>query len=245
LIRELARTAWVGSVVTGLTSTLCPLIVALAGKDEYAPDPVIRAWANGILLAAGVRDHLEGLEHMPQRTSVYVCNHQSHFDALLILGRLPRHIRFVAKAELFKVPVFGAAMAAAGNVKVDRAGGSHDRHAMAEAIEAVRERTNILFFAEGTRSEDGLMKAFKRGAATLALQAGVPLVPMAVAGTKDILTKGTLRVRGGQKAALCVGEAIQTEGLAIDHRDELTERVREAVVALYARAQGVVDASAR
>jgi 1-acyl-sn-glycerol-3-phosphate acyltransferase len=107
---------------------------------------------------------------------------------------------------------------------------------MTDAVQAVRERTNILFFAEGTRSPDGTLAPFKKGAAILALQAGVPIVPMAVAGTKDIMRKGAALIRGGCSTALCIGEPISVEGLAIDDREALTAKARAAVEQLYGRA---------
>jgi 1-acyl-sn-glycerol-3-phosphate acyltransferase len=237
VIRDLVRTALTGGAVTGLTTALGPVVIGLSLKDEALPDPVLRFWARGILAAASVRDEVHGLENLPGLSCVLACNHQSHFDSLVILANVPKHIRFVAKAELFKIPVFGQAMTAVGNVKVDRTGGENDRRAMSGAIEAVQGRTSILFFAEGTRSEDGVLGRFKKGAAMLALQAGVPLVPMAVAGTKDILTKGSRFVHAGKRAALCIGEAIDTGGMTPDDRDALTARARQAVELLYAEAQ--------
>jgi 1-acyl-sn-glycerol-3-phosphate acyltransferase len=237
VIRDIVRTALTGGTVTGLTTTLGPVVIGLSFKDEALPDPIIRFWARSILTAASVTDEVHGLENLPGTSCVLVCNHQSHFDSLVILANLPKHVRFVAKAELFKIPVFGQVMTAVGNVKVDRTGGEHDRRAMTDAIDAVRGRTSILFFAEGTRSEDGVLGRFKKGAAMLALQAGVPLVPMAVAGTKDILTKGSRFVHAGKRAALCIGEAIDTQGMTADDRDALTARAREAVEGLYGEAQ--------
>jgi 1-acyl-sn-glycerol-3-phosphate acyltransferase len=169
VIRDIFRTALTGGAVTGLTGALVPAVIGLSLKDEALPDPLIRFWARGILAAASVQDEVHGLENLPGQTCVLVCNHQSHFDSLVILVNLPKHVRFVAKAELFKIPVFGQAMTAVGNVKVDRTGGEHDRRAMAGAIEAVQSRTSVLFFAEGTRSEDGVLGPFKKGAAMLAL----------------------------------------------------------------------------
>jgi 1-acyl-sn-glycerol-3-phosphate acyltransferase len=245
MIRELARTLFTTGTVGGLTATIGPVVIGLSVKDEALPDPIIRLWARGILKSADVRVRVRGASNLPERAAILVCNHQSHFDALLILANVPRHVRFVAKAELFKIPLFGAALAAAGNVKVDRSGGEHDRRAMSGAVRALRNGTNILFFAEGTRSSDGVLRPFKKGAAVLALQAGVPLVPMAVAGTKDILTKGSSFVRGGRPAALCIGEPLSTGGLSVDDRDALTDSARQAVEALYSDARALVAAPYR
>ena len=171
---------------------------------------------------------------------MFVCNHQSHFDVLVLVSELKRHFRFVAKAELFKIPVFAQAMRAVDTIKVDRSGGDNDRQALAEAIPAVRERMDICFFPEGTRSEDGVLRPFKKGATVLALNAGVPIVPLALAGTRHILPKKSLRVHAGRRAALVVGEPIRVEGRSLADRDELTEVSRRAVAALLERANAII-----
>ena len=155
---------------------------------------------------------------------------------------LPGTVRFVAKAELFRIPLFGHALKALGMVKVDRSGSESDRRAIESAVDAVRERVSLLFFAEGTRSEDGVLRSFKKGAAVLALGAQVPLVPLAVAGTRHILPKGSTWIHGGRKAVLQVGEAISTRGMTLDDRDALTEKARAAVVELLAQAEAAVAA---
>lgn len=243
MIRDLFTTILTGGTVLGLTTTVVPAVTvgSLLGDTERM-DPLIRVYTRSILASAGVRHEAHGLENLPAGRCVLVCNHQSHFDPLVIFNHLPKHIRFVAKAELFKIPIFGQAMKAAGNIKVDRSGSEADRRVMEAAIRTVREKVSVLFFAEGTRSEDGVLRPFKRGAATLAIQAQVPIVPLAVAGTKDILPKGSAFVRGGRKAVLEVGEPILTAGKTLEDRDALTAEVRDAVARLLAAAEAQIVA---
>lgn len=229
MIRDLIHTAATAGTALGLTATMGPLASVVAIPDAKNADPLIRFYVRSILTAAGVRHHAKGLENLPGENCVFVCNHQSHFDALLLFHYLPRHFRFVAKAELFKIPIFGQALKATGMIRVDRSGGENDRKTLAEAVSAVRERVSVMFFPEGTRSETGTLKPFKKGAAMLAINAQVPVVPIAVAGTSEILPKGSKWIHGGQRAVLIVGEKIPTQGLTIDDRDALTERVRVAV----------------
>jgi 1-acyl-sn-glycerol-3-phosphate acyltransferase len=99
---------------------------------------------------------------------------------------------------------------------------------------------DIAFFPEGTRSPDGVLKSFKKGAAVLALNAGVPIVPLAVAGTRHILPKGSLRIHSGRKAALLVGQPISVEGRSLADRDALTEASRRAVASLLQEANAIV-----
>ena len=169
----------------------------------------------------------------------FVSNHQSHFDAPLLFANLPGHVRFVGKAELFKIPVFGFGLERAASSRWTAPAAPGDRQVLAESVSAVRERTSILFFAEGTRSDDGVLLPFKKGAAVLALDAQVPIVPVGVAGTRHILPKGSVWIRGGKPVVLRVGKPIPTEGLSMNYRAGLTERAREAVCELVE--QGEAD----
>jgi 1-acyl-sn-glycerol-3-phosphate acyltransferase len=238
---SLLRTLVAGGTAIGLTGSLAPVVSVLSFRDQRLPDPLIHFWARTVLRAAGVRSVARGVENVPHdRTFVMALNHQSHFDVLVLFSHVEAHMRFVAKADLFKIPVFGAAVKAAGNIKVDRDGGQGDRSRMREAVAAVREKVSIVFFAEGTRSDDGVLGPFKKGAATLAISAQVPIIPAAIAGTRNILPKGSKRIRGGQATALVIGEAIDTHGLKLEDRDDLTERTRNAVAALLEEANGLV-----
>jgi 1-acyl-sn-glycerol-3-phosphate acyltransferase len=208
-------------------------VIALSPWKPERADPVIRIWCNAVLGAAAVREEVLGLENLPPGTCVFACNHQSNFDAPFVFARLPRHIRFVAKKELYRIPIFGAAVKAMGNIRVERTGGSEaDHQAIEAAVRRVRTRTSILFFAEGTRSTDGKLRPFKKGAAIMAIDAQVPLVPLAVAGAYQITPKGGLWVHSGRPLVLCVGKPIPTAGLTRADRDSLTRQAHDAVAAL-------------
>jgi 1-acyl-sn-glycerol-3-phosphate acyltransferase len=238
---SLLRSIYAGGAVLGLTGMVIPAVSLLSYPNEELPDPFVRAWARGILRSSDVRVTVQGLENIPATGNfVLVCNHQSHFDSLVIFSHIKRHMRFVAKAELFKIPLFGFALKAAGNIRVLRDGSEKDRQAITHAIEAVRERTCIIFFPEGTRSEDGILRSFKKGASILAIQAQVPLIPIAVAGTVNILPKGSLRIQGGKHVALCIGTPIPTKDLIIEDRDALTQQSHQAVAALLATGEAII-----
>jgi len=215
----------------GSSAVVGPVVIALSANPERA-DTVIRGWCKAVVGATGAREDVGGLENLPAGTCVLVCNHQSNIDAPFIFLRLPKHIRFVAKQELYRIPIFGAAVKAMGNIRVERTGSEGDRKRIADAIEQVRSRTSILFFAEGTRSIDGKLRPFKKGAAILAIDAQVPLVPVAVAGAHEITPKGGLWVRSRRPLVLRVGKPIPTTGLGRDDRDTLTEQAHDAVAVL-------------
>jgi 1-acyl-sn-glycerol-3-phosphate acyltransferase len=230
MIRDLFRTVVTYSAV-GSSAVVAPVVVALSGNPERA-DRLIRLWCEAVVHAAGIRGEVLGLENLPDRTCVFVCNHQSNFDAPFAFARIPRHIRFVAKKELFRIPIFGTALKAMGNIRVERSGVESDRKAIESAVEGVRTRSSILFFAEGTRSSDGRLRAFKKGAAILALDAQVPIVPIAVAGAHEVTPKGGLWVHSGRPVVLSIGRPIPTQGLTRADRDMLTEKAHEAVAGL-------------
>ncbi|RKH35486.1 1-acyl-sn-glycerol-3-phosphate acyltransferase [Corallococcus sicarius] len=238
MMRKVLQTVFAGTAAVGLTGLTSATVSVLSGFDPLAADKVLRLWGRSSLAAAGVQHEAFGLENVPEDGNVvFVCNHQSHFDAMVNFAHLRKHTRYVAKAELFKIPVFGRAMRRAGNIPVQRTGGADDKARLSEAVTAVRERVSVLFFAEGTRSPDGELKPFKKGAATLAIQAQVPVVPMALSGTRLILPKGGRAVRWGQRVALVVGRPVPTQGLTLADRDTLTRRLEEAVAGLYAEAR--------
>jgi 1-acyl-sn-glycerol-3-phosphate acyltransferase len=136
-----------------------------------------------------------------------------------------------------RIPLFGWALKQAGNVIVDRSGGRSDKARLGSAVEHLKGvDKSIVFFAEGTRSEDGVLQPFKKGAAIFAIDAQLPLVPAAIAGTHEILPKGTLQVRP-RPAALVVGEPIDTRGCTHDDRDALTQRAHASVQTLLAEAK--------
>ena len=223
------------------TAVIGPVVIALALADERAPDPLLRLWCNNLLRAAGVRDEVHGLERLPAGNAVYICNHQSNFDPVFIYAPLGKHLRFIAKRELFKIPIFGGALRATGMIPVDRSGSDRDKEAIVRAVEAVRTRVSILSFAEGTRDPNGTLRPFKKGAAVLALQAQVPLVPLAVAGTKDVMQKKSLLIHGGRPVVLMVGAPLSTQGMRLEDRDALTEQAHAAVQTLLASANTRVE----
>jgi 1-acyl-sn-glycerol-3-phosphate acyltransferase len=239
-MKDLLHTAAVMAAAAS-TALIAPLVVAVAFHDECAPDPLLRLWCNNLLRGAGVRSEVQGLERLPAGNAVYVCNHQSNFDPVLIFASLGKHLRFVAKRELFEIPFFGAALRATGMIPVDRGGSERDKEALGHAVEAVRSRVSILFFAEGTRDPEGLLRPFKKGAAVLAIQAQVPLVPLAVAGTKDVMHKKSLLIHGSRPTVLVVGEPIATTGMTLERRDALNDQAHAAVAGMLVSANARVE----
>jgi 1-acyl-sn-glycerol-3-phosphate acyltransferase len=214
------------------TVVLTPLIVGASYVSEDLTESLSRAWARTLLAGMGVERSVEGLEQLDVRQPyVYVCNHQSHVDPPTCFVSLPGHLRFVAKESLFKVPLFGAALKRAGHIPIDRSDHQSSTARLNENLEALKTRVSIVLFPEGTRSEDGVLGPFKKGAAVLAIQAQVPVVPMAIAGTRYVLPKGVNAIHGG-RVRLRVGAPIPTAGMTLDDREALTSRLHDEVARL-------------
>jgi 1-acyl-sn-glycerol-3-phosphate acyltransferase len=188
-----------------------------------------RVWGRSILAMSGVRVAVTGIGRItPGKPYIFMANHQSNLDIPVLLGHLPVQFRWLAKAELFRIPVFGQAMRGAGYISINRS----DRKAALESLqlasEKVRGGLSILIFPEGTRSLNGSLKPFKKGGFVMAIGTGVPIVPVAVRGTYDIMPKGSvlIRPRGVQVA---IGEPIATAGFSLDSKDALMEAVHNAI----------------
>ncbi len=234
------RTLFAGSAAVGITGVASPVVSALSLIGEETMDPVLNVWARTILAASGVRHQARGLQNLPAGHFVLAVNHQSHFDALVLFAHIRRHMRFIAKRQLRKIPLFGYALERAGNVFIDRTGSDADKSKLKDSVRAVQERVSIVFFAEGTRSKDGKLSPFKKGAAVLAIEAGVPLVPAAIAGTHDILPSGRVAIQA-RPAALVIGEPFLTQSLTLADRDLLTEKCHARVAQCLAESEALVE----
>lgn len=222
----LLSTAWHGAWILGCA--------AIGGRCRArACHAAPRSWSRTMLRAAGVRVELEGLENLdPPRPAVLVSNHQSWYDVFALAGHLPVDYRFVGKAELARIPVFGPAWLACGNIAIDRSNRAGAIRSLSVAGQRlVEDRAVVVMFPEGTRSTDGCLLPFKKGAFMLALQLGVPIIPVAVAGTRAIMPKGAWSVRPGT-VRVRFGEPIEVDGFDQSQRDLLIELVRRRIFEL-------------
>jgi 1-acyl-sn-glycerol-3-phosphate acyltransferase len=175
---------------------------------------------------------VEGTENLaPDRPYIFAANHQSQFDILALQGFLGIDFRWLAKKELFTVPIWGTAMRRAGYIPIDRSHGRQAIKSLDRAAKKIAKGTSVIIFPEGTRSKDGKLQKFKSGAMRLAIKSGVPLVPVAITGTYKILPKGRLLVRSGQ-VTIQAGQPIDTQGYKSKDKSELAALLQEAVAGL-------------
>jgi 1-acyl-sn-glycerol-3-phosphate acyltransferase len=193
------------------------------------------------LRVAGTKLEVHGTENIEEgQAYVVVPNHESTWDPPSLVAGLPQLIlRFVIKKELMQIPIFGNALRRSGNVRVVRSETEGDAQRIRQGMDARDPAVSILFFAEGTRARDGALQPFKKGAFITAIAHGLPILPVATAGTYGIWPKGTLQLRRGA-VVIEVGEPIPTEGFGLDHRAALRDQTHEAVARLRSLArQGV------
>ncbi len=197
-----------------------------------------RRWGQKVLKAAGCEVRTKGMEHIPEgQPVVYVANHQSFFDLLALLAALPGKMRFVAKKELRKVPIFGAALKASGQIYIDRFNRAKAFEAYQETAVVVRQGMSAVIFVEGTRSRTGELLPFKKGAFVFAIAAQVPMIPIYCGGTFGILPKGSVYVRPSP-ITLYIGEPIFTEGMVYNDREKLLVQARRVIEAFEAEEKG-------
>lgn len=199
------------------------------GRKQVA---IARFWSKVLIKIAGVKLEIEGLEKIdPQGSYVFVSNHVSYMDTPIVLGHIPVQFRFLAKKSLFSVPFLGYHLKRAGHLSVPRENPREALKTMAEAARVIRERgISVLIFPEGGRSLEGL-KPFKEGAAYIAINAGVPVVPVGLEGTLQVLPMHSLNVRPGH-VIMRIGDPIPTANLTLKDRAKLTQEMHTRVADL-------------
>jgi 1-acyl-sn-glycerol-3-phosphate acyltransferase len=160
---------------------------------------IARTWARTVLTICSVKVTVRGLEKVDlSQNYVYVSNHASMFDIPVILAGIPDQIRIIYKKELDIIPFFGWGLRYGSYIGIDRGRGSKAVRSLEEAVEKIRHGASVLMYAEGTRTIDGKLQPFKRGAFNLALKAGIPVVPLTINGSFSILPKHSVSVRPGK-----------------------------------------------
>ena len=188
-----------------------------------------QGWGASLIKMNRIPIVASGLDRFDHRKPyVFASNHTSMVDIWALLAIIPNSLRFVAKEELFKVPVFGPAMTSAGHIPIHRARLKSAFGSFDEAATKIRSGISAAVFPEGTRSPDGKLLPFKRGPFVMAIQAGVPVVPVYVVDAWRILKPGVMRIKPAP-LEIRFGEPIPTDGLSPDDRDALAQRTHDAV----------------
>jgi 1-acyl-sn-glycerol-3-phosphate acyltransferase len=235
-IVTIIKTFWLFSWAAIMTLLLfIPMsTAALLSRTGNLPFTISKQWAKVILLVTGTRVRIIGREKIaPGSRYVIISNHQSQFDILALVTSIRMQFRWVIKKELLRIPLFGWALYAARNVFIDR--GDHEKAlaSIHRGVDRLPEGVSVLVFAEGTRSPDGLLGKFKKGGFMISVEKGLPILPVAVKGSRDVLPKGSTVFTPG-KIEVVVCDPVDPAGFTHD-----------TISALIDKTHGIIDQELR
>jgi 1-acyl-sn-glycerol-3-phosphate acyltransferase len=220
--------------VVAIPLSIIALISTPVDRSGWTFHAMSRLWSGFILWIFGISVTVKGEENLEPGTHyIYISNHASAFDIPAVVKGIPDDIRFVLKKELTRIPIWGWALKYGHYITIDRSNAREAVKSLDEAAVRIRNGASVILFAEGTRTRDGRMQPFKRGAFTLAVKAGVPIVPVTINNTFRILPKGKKVVRPSD-IGLVIGKPFRTDTVTGREEEErLMENVREAVARHY------------
>ena len=206
-------------------------VTLVTGSADFSIWLARRMWAPSALWLCGVDVEVRAPHGFPDGPAIYASNHESALDIWLLFRTVPRNgLRFIAKEELFQIPIFGWYLRMARFVAVDRRQHARAVAALQQAGRIVRGGTSLIVFPEGTRSRDGRVQPFKKGPFVVAMEAGVPVVPVAIAGAAALNPKGLLSVRPGP-VRVAVGAPLTPADFP--DKSALLGEVRHRIIALH------------
>lgn len=222
------------AICTSITFAIVVILTLPVNRRGVVFHALARAWARVTLFICGVRVHVWGLEKLDRSQKyVYVSNHASMFDIPAIVASIPDQIRIVYKRELEKIPFFGWGLKWGSYIGIDRTRRADAAKSLKEAAEKIVSGASVLLFAEGTRTLDGKLQPFKRGAFNLAVKAGVPVVPLTVNGSFHILPKHSLSIHPGTIDIVLEAPIILEGESGKDMELKLMQQVHSAIAQHY------------
>jgi len=224
MIRTVVVLIWI-FLITVVCACMA-ITLSLFGKGGDLAHLAGRFWGKSVLLVSRVKVRVQGLHHIaPHAPYIFMANHQSMFDILALLGYLPVQFRWLAKKELFQIPVFGLSMARVGYISIDRSNRKAARNSLLEAAGKIAQGVSVIIFPEGSRSTDGRIKPFKAGGFHLAVRSARPIVPVVIYGTHHVLPKGSLRIRPGL-VVMSIHAPVETASYNNKTKKALMETIR-------------------
>ncbi len=220
----------VGVFVTAFIAGFIVIMSPFFSKGENTIFKLANFWARILLFISNIKVEVIGRENvLVDRPQIFMVNHQSNFDIFIVQAYIPSQFRWIAKKELFTIPIFGPAMRRLGTVEIDRQNRVSAIKSLDEAAQKIREGKSVITFPEGTRSRDGRIRPFKKGIFYLAIKSGVPIIPVSIIGSRKIMPRRSLKIHPG-KITMIIDKPIEAKDYSIETRDELITKVRDIIV---------------
>ena len=216
-----------------LSICVCSIPIIAVGwfdKEKYYTGKLIKMWARWVIWSTGIQYEIDGLDNLNlDKQYIFMSNHESALDIVLGVAAIPSNLVFLAKKELFRVPVFGWAMEAAGMIKIDRQNPEIARKSVSEAVETLMHSSfSTLIYPEGTRSNGEELLPFKKGGFILAIRTQLPVVPITILGAGNVLPKGTLAIKKSH-IKMIIDNPISTLEMDINDKDQLLQDCRKII----------------
>lgn len=223
------------AVIATILTSVPVAIIGIFRSTSPVIDRLIRWWARTVVHGAGIELHSENIDAMqPDQKYIVIANHSSYLDIPCLLATIPQPVRFMAKASLFKIPIFGWALSSAGFVPVDRKNRRTAVRSFDQAADRIRRGNSIVIFPEEGRASAREMRPFQRGAFLLALKSELPILPLAIDGTFEVLPVGWGGLKPGP-VTVRVGQSFPTAGLTVRSKDALMKKTREQIEGMLQR----------
>ncbi len=195
-----------------------------------------KLWSSVLVRLSGMRVTAKGMDHIRRdQTYIFICNHQSAMDIPLMMCYAPKQLRMIFKKELLYIPFFGLILWLLKFIPIDRGNREKAIVSLKKAAKRIHDGTNIVIYADGTRSVDGELKPFKKGAFLLAIEAQVDIIPVTISGTINVMHKlgGVFDVKFGQEVAIIFDPPVSTASFTVDQKDSLKEQINSLIAANY------------
>lgn len=219
-----------GIILVTVFMAIIVILVSFATAGGNAAHNAARIWAKCILALSNIRITVKGLSNIkPGRSYIYMANHTSNFDIPVLQAHLPVQFRWLAKAELYKIPMFGYAMKRAGYISIDRSDRKSAIESLNRAAKIIKEGVSVVIFPEGTRSISNDLQPFKKGGFFLAVDSGVPIVPIIIRGTERIMPKNKMLIKPG-RVTIEIEKPINSSNYTRKTKNDLMQKVRDVIL---------------
>jgi len=230
-----AKVIWIGfwAVIATVVLFIPMITAAFMSTTGNLAFSISKLWARFMLLMTGVHPHIRNRDKIkPGQSYIIISNHQSEFDILALVTTLGIQFRWIIKQELRTIPLFGYALYVSRNIFINRADHAQAIKSIHEGLDRLPKGVSVMFFAEGTRSPDGSIQEFKKGGFVMAVEKGLPILPVTVNGSRKVMPKKSLCFTPGP-IEVVVGDPIETTGYSHDDLPELMRRTRQVIIDNY------------